>query len=256
MADLCALLKQLSVEIQQWLSAQPEVKEESLTDWLLYELSKREARVSYKAFTRHEEAKYTGADWEWAFVFKDGTVRLRVQAKKLFQGVDNYPGLARSNRYGQQITMLISSASKVPAYPIYAFYSATAHPTVCRGHGAPASGVYVCGANRVDVDLVSVRKQVSPADAIGISYPMACLACCPKAARGSARNLIRQIYSYFEQEDVLPDSDESYQGFSADIPASINAVLSNEGKFPEWWEHEFRREYADVNALVIVDVRG
>ena len=84
MENLCDILKDLNTKIFEWMSAQPTVKEESITDWLLYELSKRSVQVAYKAFNRYEEAKYTGADWDWVFVFDDGTVWLRVQAKKLF----------------------------------------------------------------------------------------------------------------------------------------------------------------------------
>lgn len=253
MANLCEVLNQLSLEIQQWMQAQPGVKEESLTDWLLYELSKREPRVSYKTFTRHEEAKHTGADWEWIFVCHDGVVRFRVQAKKLFANTDNYPGLCKSNQYGQQISKLISSAKLVPAYPLYVFYSELSTHTACRGPGVPARGVYLCGAKRVDADLVVTRKLVRPVDAIAISYPLACIVCCPKAAGSSALSLIRQIYDYFEEEGSQRDSPEEFQGFSKQIPGFVAAVLRNDGRFPDWWEQEFAQEFMEVNAVVIVD---
>jgi len=48
---------------------QPEVKEESLTDWLLFDVSQKISRITYKSFPRHEEARRTGADWEWWFLF-------------------------------------------------------------------------------------------------------------------------------------------------------------------------------------------
>lgn len=256
MANLCEILNQLSLEIQRWIQAQPGVKEESLTDWLLYELSKRDSTVIYKAFTRHEEARYTGADWDWIFVFSDGMVRFRVQAKKLLSNADNYPGLARSNQYGQQITKLISSAARVSAYPIYAFYSELSGHTACSGNGAPARGAYVCGAMQVDASLVAVRRPVSPNDAIAISYPMACIACCPETSGRSAERLIRQIYGYFDPGSDKPDSIEKYQGFSKQVPASISELLKSNGKFPDWWMREFASEFADVNAVVIVDVRG
>ncbi len=256
MENLCRVLNQLALEVQQWMQEQPGVKEESLTDWLLYELSKRVPRVSYRAFTRHEEAKYTGADWDWTFVFDDGVVRFRVQAKKLFSNTDNYPGLCKSNRYGQQISKLISSTKLVPAYPLYVFYSELSSHTACRGPGAPACGVYVCGANRVDSQLVITRKSVKPVDAIAISYPVACMACCPKTGGSSALNLIRQVYDYFEEEGSQPDSLEGYQGFSKQVPGSISTVLRSDGKFPDWWEQEFAHEFRGVNAVVIVDARS
>ena len=47
-----------------WLKKQPFVKEESLTDWILYNVSEHNSNVYYKAFTRNEESK-NGVDWEW-----------------------------------------------------------------------------------------------------------------------------------------------------------------------------------------------
>lgn len=256
MADLCEILNDLSAEIFAWMSAQPAVKEESITDWLLYELSNRSTQVAYKGFTRHEEAKYTGADWDWVFVFNDGTVWLRVQAKKLFDGEDNYPGLARSNRYGQQISTLITSAATVPAYPIYAFYFGSSAISACRGGVQASAGAYLCGAKVVDANFVSTRTRVDPANVIGRSYPLPCIVCCPKANGGSAKDLIGQIYYYFESDSPLNSGVDKYQGYSKDIPAAIRAVIENEFKFPDWWEQEFARQFSDVGAVVIVDFRG
>lgn len=256
MANLCEILKDLSAEIFRWMTDQPSVKEESITDWLLYELSKRSSQVAYKAFTRHEEAKYTGADWDWVFVFDDGTVWLRVQAKKLFVGEDNYPGLARSNRYGQQISALMTSAAKVSAYPIYAFYSEYSAVSACRLGVKAAVGAYLCGAKVVDANFVSTRTRVDPVNVIARSYPLSCVACCPKAKGGSAKDLIGQIYYYFEN-DSLPNSHvDEYLGYSKDIPSAIRAVVDNKFKFPDWWEQEFIRQFEDVEAVVMVDFRG
>jgi hypothetical protein len=41
---------------------------------------------------------------------------------------------------------------------------------------------------------------------------------------------------YFESDIDLPDSMNTFQGYSEEIPASIYAVLRNDFKFPEWWE--------------------
>ena len=51
----------ISEECYIWLQKQPNVKEESLTDWILYTTSQRIDKFYYKAFTRNEEA-YNGAD--------------------------------------------------------------------------------------------------------------------------------------------------------------------------------------------------
>ncbi len=50
--------------VYTWISRQNHVKEESLTDWLLYEILQRCDFIYYQAFSRHEEA-HNGSDWEW-----------------------------------------------------------------------------------------------------------------------------------------------------------------------------------------------
>ena len=256
MPTLCEISNDLSTEIHEWMSAQPEVKEESLTDWLLYELSKRSPQVAYKAFSRHQEAKYTGADWDWFIVFNDGLVKLRVQAKKLFDGQDNYPGLARSNRYGQQITTLITSTAKESAYPIYVFYSAANTISACHGTYTVLTGAFLCGAKKVDANFLINRKRVDAPDVISHSYPLPCIFCCPMANRGSAIDLITQLYYYFESDETrgaIPV--DKYQGYSKSVPAAIKSIIDNNFKFPEWWESEFPQMFEDVRAIAVVDAR-
>lgn len=74
--------------IHRWLKSQSAVKEESITDWLLFNISQQTDMVYYKTFTRNEEA-FNGSDWEW-WIIADGNFgiqayRFLVQAKKLNQ---------------------------------------------------------------------------------------------------------------------------------------------------------------------------
>ena len=45
---------QCSAFIYEWLLKQAHVKEESLTDWLLYDISSSNPNIYYKAFSGHE----------------------------------------------------------------------------------------------------------------------------------------------------------------------------------------------------------
>jgi len=116
----------ISRECYDWLKKQPNVKEESLTDWILYTVSERSSQFYYKAFSRNEEA-YNGADWEWWILTGDYSnytaYRFLVQAKKLKKDQDNYPLISYSNRNGLQIDLLIDSAKCRNAMPIYIYYS-------------------------------------------------------------------------------------------------------------------------------------
>lgn len=57
--------------IKQWILKQPHVKEESLTDWLLFDVSLRNPAIYYQAFSRNEEA-VNGSDWEWWVLTSEG----------------------------------------------------------------------------------------------------------------------------------------------------------------------------------------
>lgn len=119
----------VSKECFDWLSRQKSVKEESLTDWLLYRVSQLTPCVQYLTFTRNEEASI-GADWEWWIITKDCcekrkcAYRFLVQAKKLHPMKDNYPSLAYCNRNGLQIDLLYEAAKQRSAMPLYILYSA------------------------------------------------------------------------------------------------------------------------------------
>lgn len=101
---------------------QPHVREDSLTDWLLFYLSVNLDWVKYYAFNRHEES-LNGFDWEWWVLTNNHAYRFTVQAKKLNNHGDNWSLINYGNRNGTQIDLLLESAKKNNAFPLYAFYS-------------------------------------------------------------------------------------------------------------------------------------
>ena len=126
------LFQKLSKECYEWLNKQPSVKEESLTDWLLYQATQISNRVFYKTFTRNEEA-HVGADWEWWILTEDRysllAYRLLIQAKKLKKDKNNYSAITYGNSNGMQIDLLLSSAVNRQALPLYAYYICS-HPDI------------------------------------------------------------------------------------------------------------------------------
>jgi hypothetical protein len=88
----------------------------------------------YIKFSRHVEARQTGADWEWWFVGAQRSIKLRVQAKRILDRKDNYPALAYSNRYGMQIDKLLNDSMRANALPFYVFYAdAEPQSVACQG---------------------------------------------------------------------------------------------------------------------------
>ena len=111
-----------------WINNQPYVKEESITDRVVYELNKNNPYVICVEFNRNEEA-FNGADWEWWFLKGEKTsdliaYRFRVQAKKMMQErKDNRHLFHYANKNGFQIEALIKRAKENRAFPFYALYT-------------------------------------------------------------------------------------------------------------------------------------
>lgn len=124
MNNICNSFTDCTTKVKKWLTKQPEVKEESLTDWLLYSLSEKISTIKYKQFTRTEEGRKTGADWEWWFVFPNKrSFAARVQAKKLQPNSDCYYGIAYTSNDKLQIERLLEDSAKDGMVSFYAFYS-------------------------------------------------------------------------------------------------------------------------------------
>ena len=130
----------VSKDTFNWIYNQPNVKEESITDRIIYDLNRDNPFVICHEFRRNEEA-VNGADWEWWILFNDCEkvstdflgigrydgvlgLRFRIQAKKLVRGDgDNYHLFQYANRNGLQIDLLRKQAAQDKAYAIYALYS-------------------------------------------------------------------------------------------------------------------------------------
>ena len=255
--------KHSSRYIREWLVAQPSVKEESLTDWLLFNLSKGDPSVVYRAFTRHQEARITGADWEWWFVFPKESYLFRVQAKKASPSSDNYPDLARSNQYGLQVDKLLNAAETANAIPLYALYSAAQHPTRCRAGSSTGDGVFMAGGNDVNKQFIRPeRRYVSDADLLSCTVPLTCFSGCPLLHRGR-HHMVTFLDEYFSEEmqsseEAMSESmssNTSRPGVHAQLPGYVSSLLELRGDMPDWWEGEFRFSLPDVDAILVHDFR-
>src|ERR1700686_4783075 len=177
MDTICRSIIQASIYVAEWIHRQPEVKEESITDWSLDWLAYRtNSRLAYKLFTRHEEARITGADFEWWIVGNQRAFKARVQAKRLKPNADNYPGLAHTNDYGLQIVRLIENAHAVRAAALYLFYARGLVHLPRRQ--VAMNGMFIGDADDIDDHFVSAaRKYVSDADVLHRSIPLSVLFC-------------------------------------------------------------------------------
>jgi len=263
MPDPCTELRESSGYVRRWLSRQPAVKEESLTDWLLYDVSQRLPFVHYVAFSRHQEARETGADWEWWILLPRHYFRLRVQAKKVSATDDNYPDLARTNRYGLQIDKLLADSRTANAIPLYALYTTQTGDSMCGGQPhTHEDGVFLAGASHLYADFIGgTRQRISSSDLLSRSNPFSCFACCPLT-----REIDGAMSRYFERyyaAEVRPDGDASNEprGTHTQLPGYVTSLLQHTGEsiagdgVPEWWEREFHSSLEDFNGILVYDYR-
>lgn len=252
----CRTLSTISADVARWLLAQPAVGEPSITDWLLYEVARRIPWVHYRKFTQMEEARETGADWEWWFVFRAGAVGMRVQAKKVAIVADNYQSLARTNRYGLQIECLIESARMKNLLAVYTLY--------CRPHPAArvmcprfskGSGAFVASASNLYRSFIAPgRQEVAWESMLSKAIPLPCMICCDLARDRGFRGFYDHLHGLFAPEIDVPGVERP--GYHAQPPPYISSFLENHQQgLPEWWEREFASALAEINALWVFDLR-
>ncbi len=146
---LCQMHKEIEEEVIDFNAHVQSAGEESITDYLFWRWSVANLKYSHftaKTFTKYEESRDTGADFEmeiW-FVGKTFSLPLAIQAKKIsiehnsYRKAFSYPDYTK-----QQIQKLLSYARNNKRVPLYMFYSQSA---LCSYSKTPDCGVYIASA--------------------------------------------------------------------------------------------------------------
>ncbi len=278
---------EISAECYRWLEKQPNVKEETLTDWLLYQASLKSNRVFYKAFTRNEEA-YNGADWEW-WILSDNccgvfAYRLLVQAKKLKHSQDNYNSITYGNRNGMQIDLLLSSAVELQALPLYAYYI-DSHPDIkeqcinfsfikediIRWCENCVNGVYLSSAISIRKQIIEQpKRKITEKELINNSLGLSLLDLLFKENSVDENipsyffDVLNKHFSKFCRNGISVDNNYNVEyayenrGFRYShhqFPKYLNAMLQSQGQNIDWLENEFHRDLEGVSGVAIIDTR-
>jgi hypothetical protein len=234
----CDLHKSVTSEVKEFILNVDGVGEESITDFLLWKwalIDKKFKSINVSSFTRQQESKVSGADFEmevW-FVGSRLTYPLVFQAKKFVKAHDayvnklNYPKNTKS-----QMKTLLTYASSNKRIPFYAFYSIPDEKTkaMCLRNDVFDCGVFMAHAKVVEqfADGKHGRK-VSKNDLLKVSNPFHCMFCCPKAFRG-----------YFE--NYFPPLDGELDG--QETPAYVSYLLNvHENEVSEEKIKAFIEEY-------------
>lgn len=194
-----------------------DIKEESITDYLVWKWRELDRRFSYlriTTFPRAEESSTTGADFElelW-LVGRSFYFPLIVQAKKVVKQFDSYVNkLNYPNGTKTQLLTLMNYARTKRRLPFYFFYSMSdaKTETMCGAHDLSDTAVFMADAHSVKEFADGVHgKRISKNELLGASNPFHCMFCCPLTQSG---DYFKQYFSRSgagttpSDNDAIPD---------------------------------------------------
>lgn len=263
--------------IYNWISKQPCVKEESITDWLLYNLSESCPFIYYTAFPRNEEAK-NGADWEWWILIPDDysttnyyAYRFLIQTKKLrSNGKDNFPLLNYSNTQGLQIDLLLSSAAKKRALPMYMYYTISNQDFSmlvkndkylskqilewCRDC---TNGCYLSPAH-LPYDLLygRMRSKILDTELLNYAYKFSLCDLLFYENKSNIKDAFKSLNERFVKKSYMDNIKKSYDICHKrdELPRYLLSYIEQHTKNAEWIASEFGID--DIEGIGVVDLRN
>lgn len=262
------ILASTSAEVRAWIQDRPSVNEESITDWMLRNISKGTSNIQYHIFNHTEESE-EGADWIWCFQTNTRYFLLLVQAKKLKKAAyDNHKTFNYHNRNGRQIELLLKHANEKKMLATYAFYCDSTFQTAC---GVPLEneGVFIASAKRIKQldDEHSAAKPTTGIEevlkkSIGLSCFERCLMIWPKPIIAS--NFENFLKHYLVENEVDPEQRSnckfSYSVGETQLPEYLQWIVRHNGNIirktdlPDWFEEKFREQIRGVLGVVLVDL--
>lgn len=225
MDELCSCHKLLAEKVQEFLNNLTDVKEESITDYLMWKW--KEVDPLFKCLratphNSHKEHHISGADFElelWILGNKK-TVSLAVQAKKFIKAHDSYVSKIKyPKNTSEQIDKLIrySENKENSRIPVYFLYSVPlASKTLCKHH-YKNSGVFVASAYEMKAFSQSKsRTELSLDKILDKSHSLACYFCHDKSEES-------EFFRYLGINENV-DSDVTIPNYVHDI---LNGRVSN-----------------------------
>jgi len=221
------------------------IGEESITDRLLLDIARAMPLPSaVTKWNRFEEARSTGADFDWWFVDPDGriAVALRIQAKRIDYFNQEMPGLRAENRWGVQREMLRGSAFRDRRHPLYLFYLASPSErsgvTECGSyasdHAPPGwagrpNEIYGCSLLGLPaVEEALARKDFTLDFFWPLLLPWSCLFCCERLG-GSLIQRVDRFARFLHRGPEDPDEGKTFGSLiTDDIPDEVWAVVNPE----------------------------
>lgn len=235
----------------------PDVKEESITDYLVWKWRELDTRFKYinvSTFTRQEESATAGADFElelW-LVGRKFHFPLVFQAKKFVKPNDsyvtklNYPAGTQG-----QLTTLLAYAKAQKKLPFYALYSIpdSNTQTMCGAGDVSDTTIFMADAHTIKAFADGKHgKRVSRNKLLKATNPFHCMFCCPLTQSGD------YFTSYFS---AMTEGAEAHDNET--LPHYVNMLLS--GRMLELGEEETlavinQNELRTFRTIGVYDMRG
>lgn len=261
---ICKIIRNANKYVSGWITRQPEVKEESLTDWLLDYFSQHVKQIWYYQFSRQEEGKFSGADWDWWILLKHGCYKLRIQAKRVKIGNNHYNDLSRSNQNGFQIDHLLESSELYNFYPLYSIYGHSEGVERCNSSAKPIL-LHICSALEVyNLIFNEPRHKIESRDILELTIPLECLFCCPlvlNAKNYGLKNLFDlyfKISPSYQKNNSISDNPDNKVGFEEKVPEIVSEIIKNKEIIKNTIRllNEYKSFYKGSNSLCIIDLEN
>lgn len=273
-------------KIFHWIDKQPNVKEESITDWMLFQLSEQCSRLKYYAFSRYEESS-NGADWDWWVLTENYAYRFRVQAKKLKPTKDNYPSICYSNKREMQIDLILKSAEFDAAYPLYMFYSAEKQDVDLVNEHFPNpiikkmvcwckpcdSGVFLSPAKLVFTEVLGrARQKLEASSLLNLSIKLSCFDLFLHCVSACDINSTVEKYLNELNQEYIQRGYSNNRGFRYvynkqqnihqhnTVPNWLDHFIdknesTKQSTSPEWFELEYSQFLPNTSGIAVIDLR-
>lgn len=252
----CASIRQVSVELDQFIANVKDVKEESITDYLVWRWREADRRFNFlnvETFTREEENKKTGADFElelW-LVNRTFNIKLLFQAKKAFRQNDAYrTKLNYPNKTQAQLKKLIAYAHAKGSRPFYIFYTAATPSagSMCGQHSGNDATLFIASASRVKELADGIHgSAISKSDILRLCTPFHCMLCCPLVGR-------REYFAHYFRES----EDDFDVRASGEQPRYVSMLLSRDDQSlprEEMIAEIYRHGLDRIRNIGVIDLR-
>lgn len=247
MTSNCREFRNNSDYIYKWFQSKRNVKEETFTDWMLFNLSQNLSNFNYREYTRHEENATSGADFDFWLIENSNYLVFRIQAKKLMRSGNHYKTITYPNQTSNQINLLISSSS-LPIRPFYLFYNNNTFNARCSRYN---TGTLLASAQEIQNTLLTEgNTRLSRQKLTNLCIPLECLFCCPLSSHPNNRlqgisDVIRQYFPTTVIEDYQSDRLPNY------VKDALNKEISDE----QWIERYGQNNKNQIKYIAVIDLK-